>query len=116
MEKLRLLRRSSVVSARVYSRDCEANVEKERTGGTFQRLGSGNGGELALPVDPHAVMCKPNHHPLGYHPPRGREGDGMRIPKLPPQEEKGKNRCFSFRRSHVDTLFISTVSARHDPN
>lgn len=33
MEKLRLLRRSSVVSAHVYSRDCEANVEKERTGG-----------------------------------------------------------------------------------
>lgn len=32
MEKLRQLRRSSVVSARVYSRDCEANVEKERKG------------------------------------------------------------------------------------
>lgn len=36
MEKLRLLRRSSVVTARVYSHDCEANFEKERTGGAFQ--------------------------------------------------------------------------------
>lgn len=54
MENLSPLRRSSVVSARVYARDCEANVEKERTGWggwgwgwrTFQHLGLGNGGEL----------------------------------------------------------------------
>lgn len=55
MENLSPLRRSSVVSARVYARDCEANVEKELTGcggagvggwRTFQHLGLGNGGEL----------------------------------------------------------------------
>lgn len=72
--------------------------KKNGRGGTFQRLGLGNGGALALPVDPYVVTCKPDHHPLGCHPPRGREGDGMRIPEFPPQKEKGKNRCLSFRR------------------
>lgn len=63
-------------------------------GGGFQRLGSGNGGEL--PVDPYAVTCKADYHPLGHHPPRGREGNGMRIPELPPQKEKGEKQVLIF--------------------
>lgn len=89
MENLSPLRRSSVVSARVYARDCEANVEKERTGwGGVENLSAPWPGKRrrahTLPVDPHVVTCKHHHHPLGYHPRNGREGDGMRIPKLPP--------------------------------
>lgn len=88
MEKLRGLRRSSVVSAGVYSPDCEANGEREQSaGGNVHLLGLGNGGELLLNVAPYVVTCKLERHPLGYHPPGG-EGDENS--RTDPQKDKEK--------------------------
>lgn len=113
VENLSPLRRGSVVSARVYAGDCEANVEKERIGwGVVENHSAPWPGKPrrahTLPVDPHVVTCKHHHHPLGYHPRNGREGDEMRIPELPPtpQKEKGKNRCLSFRRIVMLTGYL----------
>lgn len=96
MEKLRGLRRSSVVSAGVYSPDCEANGEREQsTGGNVHLPGLGNGGALLLNVAPYVVTCKPERRPLGYHPPRGRgEGEGDENSRTHPQKDKEKTGAY----------------------
>lgn len=94
MEKLRGLRRGSVVSAGVYSPDCEANGEREQQRGeTFISSAwetEESSFSLLLLMWSHATR-----HPLGSHPPRGRgEGEGDENSPTRPQKDKEKTGAY----------------------
>lgn len=92
MEKLRGLRRSSVVSAGVYSPDCEANGEREQSAGEMFISSAWETEESSFSM---LLLMWSHANPSGILwdiilRDAEEKAEGMRIPELAPQKDKEK--------------------------